>query len=143
MKSTMSIFLCMAFLMATQSCKQKSEDVLNAGIQEESIPESFFNFYNRFHTDSVFQMEHIAFPIPEQEDGKKYTEESWIINKAFSVDEVNYQRKLQSTNGIIYEIIYHTQGIFTLERRFTKLSDESWNLIFYKVSNELDDGWQK
>ncbi len=132
----------MASLCLLDSCRLKSDESA-LEIEEESIPESFFNFYSRFHNDSLYQVEHIAFPIPEIEGDEKYTEENWILNKPFSVDDKTYKREIQSMNGIIYEVIYHTQGVFTLERRFTKLGDDSWHLIFYKVSNELDDNWVK
>ena len=132
--------LFMAFLMTISSCKQQVKSSKETTLQEETIPESFFNFYNRFHTDSTFQIEHIAFPIPEIEAGVKYTPDTWILNKPFSVDDENYKREIQNVNGIIHEVIYHTQGIFTLERRFTKLVEDQWHLIFYKVSNDLDDG---
>jgi len=88
-------------------------------------------------------MQHIAFPIPEAEEGVKFTAENWILNKPFSVDDEIYKREIQNVNGIIHEVIFHTQGVFTLERRFTKLSGDVWHLIFYKVTNELDEGWEK
>jgi len=142
MKSWMIIILFMVFLMTNQSCKQKTEESTVA-IVEESIPESFFNFYTRFHNDSIFQIERIAFPIPEIEQGENYTKENWILNRSFSVDGENYKREIQNVHGIIHEVIYHTQGVFTLERRFTKLNDDAWHLIYYNVSNELDENWVK
>jgi len=138
----MIFILFMAFLTMSPSCKLKDAET-KTQIEEESIPESFFNFYTRFHNDSLFQIQHIAFPIPEIEEGQNYTMDNWILNRPFSVDEENYKREIQNVNGIIHEVIFHTQGIFALERRFSKLSGEEWHLIFYKVTNELDSGWTK
>lgn len=136
-----SFFLCTVFLLLLLACKREKTNPSEI-ITEESIPESFFNFYNRFHSDSLYQLQHISFPIPEIEEGLKYTKENWIINKAFAVDDKEYKREIQNRFGIISEVIYHTQGALIIERRFAKLSDEEWSLIYYKVTTQLDESWK-
>lgn len=105
---------------------------------DTSLPEDFSAFYDRFHTDSAFQMAHINFPL----EGKKaleeggsepytYRQEEWKLHKPYNDYEGTYQRSFTSIGNMVTETIRATQGSFRMIRRFAKLSGE-WTLIYYE-----------
>ena len=120
-------------IIAAFSCKNKSD-----AVQEQvSIPEDFYAFYDQFHNDSTFQMEHIIFPLqglPAEDSLKssdwRWNKSSWVIHKPFD-PKGTFKRDWYSINSIIIERISDSSGRFTMERRWAKMGSE-WNLIFYK-----------
>ncbi len=107
------------------------------------IDPSFAKFYLKFHEDSLFQVEHIDFPLPgiphlidslELAMTKSFfwEKEGWKMHRM--MDEELFTRHLYSlTQGLIIEKIRDHQG-FALERRFLKRGEE-WYLIYYGGMN--------
>ncbi|NNF36669.1 MAG: hypothetical protein HKN68_21385 [Saprospiraceae bacterium] len=115
------------------SCKNKS----NPEVEGVTIPEDFYPFYDRFHNDSLYQMDHIIFPLtgePAEETlkGQEWTwpKEDWVMHKPFD-DKGTFKRDWYAINSVIVEKISDSSGRFTMERRWAKMGGE-WNLIYYK-----------
>jgi hypothetical protein len=129
------------FSLGVSSCKSK-----NNAENDEAIPlyetEEFKTFYKQFSTDSAFQMEHIVFPLegmraPNNEKDMnslsyQWQKEDWKVHSAFDDANGTFSIEMLDLSGkMVIEIISDESGLFSMERRFAKLSD-GWNLIYYK-----------
>ena len=122
------------------SQEASDEEITQIPISENKLPDDFHTFYNQFHTDSIFQLSRIVFPlkgIAQSKDSTKVIEEvlwareNWVIHRPFNNHEGTFEREFTNTANIISEIISANSGLFTLEKRYAKLSGE-WHLIFYQ-----------
>jgi hypothetical protein len=130
------------FLFVLLSCKEKGVQVSGDDVQPGvySSPE-FLEFYEKFGTDSIFQIEHIVFPLEGEPSRKdileqippdfKWQREDWVIHRKFNDMGGTFERELIDISGIVIENIHDTSGKYTMERRFGKLSS-GWHLIYYK-----------
>ncbi len=146
------IFLFSLPFIFSCNSKKKSEPTMSAEANEEFQEElqSFFEFYKKFHEDSLFQIEHIIFPLPGLpgfadsllvENGEYfYLKPGWRMLKAVNWDTTTqFERRLEPLGlGIINEFIC-THDNFCLVRRFSKLSN-GWNLIYYEDFNYRGGG---
>lgn len=107
---------------------------------ETSLPDDFYPFYDQFHTDSSFQMNSIVWPlngIAQSSDTTKlaekvlWTKNDWTIHTPFDSHEGTFERVFTNYQGIITEQISANQGLFTLEKKYTKLRGK-WHLIYYQ-----------
>jgi len=130
-----SILISMSLL----SCKQDKSDIKTVSENVVEIPEDFVSFYEQFHTDSTFQLEHIVFPLAQKKDSTKWQKDSWQIHKPFDSQNGNFERVLDNFAGIITETIMEKNGAFLITRRFSKIGDE-YHLIYYSLENRLE-GW--
>ncbi|MEM6377486.1 MAG: hypothetical protein AAF705_04680, partial [Bacteroidota bacterium] len=83
------------------ACKNSADQKL--GLDENF--EDFQQFYERFHKDSLYQMEHITFPLQGVPDNvanaENYTENftfepsTWVINKTIDLEKSKFQRSLR------------------------------------------------
>jgi len=97
--------------------------------------EGFGAFYERFHQDSAYQMEHIVFPL-EGTDGNtsaaetfRWQKEDWALHRP--VDTTNFQQTFEPVDEkMVIEYLVHESGRYSIERRFSKMQDE-WKLIYY------------
>ena len=118
------------------ACKEKVEE-----IPKTEIPEDFVEFYNKFHTDTLFQVEHIHFPLegmPALAPGSDlegfsfwWERVGWKMHKPFDDNGGTFTRTFSNFAGIITEQISDNSGQFTMMRRFSKMDGE-WTLIYYK-----------
>lgn len=121
------------------SCKQKEEAVKSPITNE--IPEDFVSFYEQFHLDTAYQVDHIMFPLegmpsldPNSDlNGFTFWWEriGWKYHKPYDDQNGTYSRSFSNFGGIITEHIRDNSGQFTMMRRFSKMDDE-WMLIYYK-----------
>lgn len=134
--------LVLAFSM--NSCKSKGD---SEPIETETaVPpfenEEFVTFYNTFSSDSIFQMEHITFPLegtrPQEDstdvvpDDFRWTQDNWKLHRPFDDGNKTFVRQFENGPGnIIIEYIADKSGQYTMERRFAKLS-AGWHLIYYR-----------
>jgi len=124
------------------SCKSEAPVELVEDSQEVVLEPSdeFLTFYDRFHADTVFQLDHIVFPLQGKPatgmfEGEvkefKWTREGWTVHKAFKEDDDTFDRQfVVHAPELITEVIYSATYGFYMERRFAKLSD-GWNLIYF------------
>lgn len=133
------LYFSLIFLMA--SCKPKDN-----GLAKEETPlfetKEFLDFYEKFSTDSVYQLEHVVFPLegiraPQNANDTlglayKWQREDWKIHGKFDDANGTFSKEMMDLAGkMVIEIISDESGLFSMERRFAKLSD-GWNLIYYK-----------
>ena len=142
------IFLCASFLIV--SCKRNNTpaqaDSVNAS--NTALPADFNTFYDKFHTDSVYQMEHVSWPLQgdssEQVDSTHYAKkdvfwqkETWLMHHPVNYASGDYKRQIQMlSDDLIIEFITITAGGFGIERRFARQPDGTWNLIYYSDMQE-------
>ncbi len=135
MKYTLLLFCLLTCIL---SCKND-----NAG-NESSAPtegndtkvieldKDFVDFYNKFHTDTIFQLSVINFPLQAEGDSITWTKENWIAHKPFNDFGGKFRREFTPAGKIMLERIYDANGFFTMNRRWAELSD-GWRLMYYKI----------
>ena len=107
----------------------------------------FYGFYQKFHQDSAFQMDHIMFPIeglPPFADAATIAEgnfrwypEDWVIQRPVDYENSDFQRELISlSEDMVVEKIKHRNGQVGMMRRFVKMGDE-WYLIYFADLNRI------
>ena len=130
------VFFCIV------SCKNKEiKEEVEVNVPALSESADFQDFYNKFSTDSLFQLEHIVFPIEGLKSQKdsldipdpnfRWTLENWVIHHPYDDMNGTYSREFIDIPSLVIEKISDTSGQYTMERRFAKLSS-GWHLIYYR-----------
>lgn len=138
------LFLALIIITFLVSCKKETKPAVKASEEvSEEIPSDFLQFYMKFHADSLFQMNHIIFPLDVKGDGNKWTEEEWIIHKPFSDLQGDYRQAFRNFGGIILEFVNDNHGYYKMEKRYAPGND-GYNLIYYHVINafEQSEDWE-
>ena len=134
-------FLLLIFIGSCKADGSQSSD--GAQIVEESesevveLDEDFIEFYMQFHEDSLFQLDHVAFPLKNYEselEGMHWQREDWKMHHPFSDEAGMFNRDYTVLGKIVIEKIVDANGYFDMERRFARLSS-GWNLIYFKVEH--------
>ena len=134
-----SVFYFMRQMSNNTSQQKQAVDVAE-NLYETTLPKDFYPFYDQFHSDSTFQLNHIMFPLkgltPSQDSTKIAEEifwqkENWVIHRPFDNQDGTFERTFTNIQGIITEQISANDGLFTLQKRYTKLNEE-WYLIYYQ-----------
>lgn len=124
------------------SCQSKKTDSVNSGTEIAAYETpAFLEFYEKFGQDSIYQMNHITFPLEGMKSIKneetvidpdfRWSQEEWVLHKSFDDMDGTFIKEFFDINGIVIEIISDPSGKFTMERRFGKLS-QGWHLIYYR-----------
>ncbi len=110
------------------------------------LPPGFRKFYENFHRDSVFQLNHIRFPlegVPEKETedteltGFYWEKENWKMHRPFNAMDGSFIRDFQPLGeDMVIEKIRHAEASYGMQRRFSR-DGEEWYLIYYAAMNEL------
>lgn len=114
---------------------------------QAGLPEGFAAFYQKFHSDSLFQMEHIVFPLeglPDNADSTlittndfRWQAEEWRMQRQFDFEMSEFKRDIVPLNDrMVLERIVHQGGEFGVVRRFAIVGGE-WHLIYYAGLNRL------
>ena len=135
------LFLPM-FLIVFTFCKNNDPKIINEA--SLALPEDFISFYDKFHQDSLFQIEHCIFPmegLPDQMDSTvdhqafRWTKDIWrmhhLINDSFGLTK---SYTMLGDNMITERMLNEKQGI-GIERRFARMNND-WNLIYYVGLNQ-------
>ena len=112
-----------------------------------STSDEFETFYKRFHEDSIYQINHITFPLaglPPQADSAtivnedfRWQKDNWVMQKNFDLENEEFTKEFAEIgNSMIIEQITHKTGQFGMQRRFAKIGDE-WQLIYYSALNRI------
>lgn len=134
------LFIIFAFSTSCNLQDQKST-IKTPDANLEDLPGDFIEFYELFHSDSAYQLKHIAFPLEgffrdnEKENDIIYsiiwTEENWVLHRRFDPSDTAFTQEFKVLgNSAVTETISALDGLFKIERRFARLSD-GWNLIYY------------
>jgi len=148
----LTILPVLAFAFISVNCnKVKEEAKSNSEIAVKSdsiakpikkeLPENFDEFNKKFHSDSIFQVSRVDFPI----EGKhvsgfeqfNWTKKNWqfqVIPVAEKTEIEEYQHSLVKTDTLITERFWIPNSGFEVERQF-KLINNKWFLIYYNDIN--------
>lgn len=107
----------------------------------------FSAFYERFHNDSLYQMEHILFPIdgfPSAMDTSlasipdfRWTEDLWRMHRPFKFEGSGFKQELNVFgDDVVTEQVIHETGSFAMMRRFARIDGE-WYLIYFADMNPV------
>lgn len=131
MKSVNCLFLFILLAFACHSVKNG----------RNSKPDEDFNqFYLLFHSDSVFQMERIQFPLEggsyDSENETKWNKKNWQLKKytVYDVDTTQYKVEFNFTDTMVNERIYIPNSGFDFLCKY-KLIDGKWFLIYCMDQN--------
>lgn len=138
----MKISFCLCLFTVLLSCSGSERP--ETSIQEDHA--DFEIFYQQFHADSLYQMQHIAFPLaglPANADtlGNATTyfwqKENWVLHRNLTDRLSGYERKREKFGSdIIVETIVQKDSDIGMMRRFVKMDDE-WMLIYYAAMNQM------
>jgi len=124
---------------------QAEEEPLATTEEGNHLPPDSITFYDQFHEDSPYHLQHLSFPlsaIPPNIDstfsGNYFWQENdWQLHRPFDAMDGEFVQHFQSLGGeLIIEEIQHQSGQYGMQRRFARLSN-GWNLIFYAAMNQL------
>jgi hypothetical protein len=151
MRPTRYYLLILLALSLFGACQNNpSGNEVAVPLEDETIDLSdFYAFYQRFHSDSLFQINHIIFPLkglPRDADSAMVAEgsyfwdrDSWAMHKPFDFELSEYEREIKPfRSNMIQERIIHGPTGTGMIRRFAKLSDGEWHLIYYSDMNRLE-----
>lgn len=114
------------------------------------IPSDFPGFYAQFHSDSLYQLAHIHWPLSgkfaKQVDSShvdlqsiKWQPETWRMQHAVDFSKGEFVQELEPLGDVMVIERIRTPGSeFSLERRFAKRADNEWELIYYKDMYESE-----
>jgi len=158
MKVLLGVLIGVSLMFAFQKLMKEGEKTepkvtqttLQQPIQKQEIPPDFLIFYSQFHNDSLFQVEHINFPlegIPNYADSLtlahndfKWSQENWEMHKLTDERKNNFHEGLVVLDpGFIKEYVSvgKDEKQLWMERRFYKSGDE-WRLIYFAGLNKMD-----
>lgn len=110
-------------------------------LQLEALPADFPAFYERFHRDSAFQVEHTSWPLPgllvrDEATGRideTYHElETWRMHRRLERGGGFEQAFTPVDESLVFETIAHPGTGYRIERRWARLGRD-WQLIFYRT----------
>lgn len=139
-KIKLTLLMILAVILFETSCRNNTT---KQPVEETPLYQSaeFMDFYKKFNSDSVYQMEHIVFPLegikaPGDtttviDPDFRWKQEEWILHKPFDDANGTFVREFNAAGGVVVEKIADNSGTFTMERRFGKLSS-GWHLIYYR-----------
>lgn len=129
-----------------ESCKPKDDASAHHALDEsavDTLPQDFVTFFNRFHEDSTYQIEHIIFPLEglpnstgdgDTLSGTRYfwQKSAWKKHNHFTDPGQNFEHWYEVINERIIEHWINMKGTnLHMRRRFAKL-DDGWYLIYYQ-----------
>lgn len=136
-------FLSVIFISCKENkIQQKSKSDSTVKKLEKSEPaENFDEFNKKFHSDSVFQVSRVDFPIEgkhvsgfEQYDWNRKNWQFQAVPVAEKTEIGEYQHSLVQTDTLITERFWIPDSGFEVERQF-KLIGNKWFLIYYNDIN--------
>jgi hypothetical protein len=143
-------FVWVVGLLVFMACKGKNETGgSNAPVVAEApLPADFDAFYQRFHTDSLFQMERITWPLSGSKGtmadstqtsvAHNWTRDQWIMHRNIALNQDEFiQKFIPIGDVIVVEKIYARGGPYGLEKRYARQTDGQWALIFYADLHEI------
>ena len=129
-------------LFACGKNRQPAAPEVAAGGRE--LPKDFLDFYEKFLTDTAYQMAHIQWPLAGEETTQvvdsaqavktpmQWQRESWDLHRPMSLKDDSYKHEWQMLGDVlvIERVREQTTGMY-IERRFAKIGNDDWQLIFY------------
>ena len=110
----------------------------DSAVQDQgcSAQEDFGEFFLKFHSDSIFQMDRVLFPLQgyrSEERDFYWNKEEWILHENAQIDtKIFTEEKVVSETDVIHKVYIKDSG-FYIERVF-KVIDCKWYLVYYVES---------
>ena len=117
----------------------------------DTLPQDFEEFYDRFHSDSLYQLDHIVFPLEglphstgdgDTTDVTKrffWQREGWKKHNHFNDPSGQFEHWYEVKGDRVVEHYLQIKGTkIVMHRRFAKLDDE-WYLIYYSGLREREE----
>ncbi len=135
-----SLILVLFFLAACNP-KQEQGGPLESDVPvlSSELPEGFHDFYDKFHSDSIFQLDHIVFPLKGEVTRKDsmetltvekvYDRATWKLHRPFRSDS-GFSRGFTVMGDLVMEEMSDQMALYTIQRRWGKV-DSTWSLIYY------------
>ncbi len=136
------LFLLPLFIESCAKKKAQTENIPEELEAIDTLPDDFLTFYDRFHTDSLYQMDHIIFPLEglphSTGDGDSiitkrffWQRPDWKKHNHFTDPSGQFEHWYEVLNERVIEHWVQMKGTdLVIHRRFAKLDDE-WFLIYY------------
>ena len=129
-------FLFPILLVLAMGCKSPKADFTE-----------FNQFYDQFMQDSVFQIQHINFPMEGVPDNAvaygdslntfRWTAENWRIHRPVDFTKTKFEQVFQTVGDeLIIENISDASTNYGMVRRWAKIGGQ-WSLIYYAGLNPL------
>jgi hypothetical protein len=134
-------------ILLLSNCKNKPQ-----GLQQTKsigdLPKDFLEFYQQFHTDSVYQMAHIEWPLRGEKGISQdtlakrqlaeWSPETWHLMHLPDTTMSTLKRSFELVGGVlVVEKMSYPMVGFGYERQFYKEEDGQWRLIFYGESTQM------
>ena len=118
-------FSCIVLFFAARRDKKTTDnEIANDPVYQS---EEFISFYDKFSTDSTFQMDHTVFPLEGMKAQKdsldiqnpdfKWQKDDWKLHKPYDDMDGTFSREMLDLNGIVIERISDQSGKYSMERR--------------------------
>ena len=154
----MKLFLASLTLALTSllfSCQNQSAPSISTAQSEAAtaagVPDDFEAFYQKFLSDSLFQVAHIVWPLhgpqlvtaadssASQLEPHHWTPEDWVMHHPTDYSDGSCTRELQMLGDVIVlERIRLKAANYGIERRFARQPDTGeWALIYYSSLREM------
>ena len=154
MRTVLGIIIGMALILAFQkimndggeTATEEQPIVVDGNLTDRAkIPSDFIDFYSKFHEDSLFQIEHISFPLEglptnadtltKQMQEFRWAKEKWRMHKLPDEENIDMDKKwVKLRDGLIVEMIQLNESKMAMQRRFAKTS-MGWKMIYYAAPN--------
>lgn len=146
----LSVFIFIFTFLSCNKVKEETNLSSESAVSEvdsvaetvkKELPENFDEFNKKFHSDSLFQVSRVDFPIEGKHvsgfEQYNWTRKNWQFH-AIPVAEKSeigeYQHTLVKTDTLITERFWIPDSGFEVERQF-KLIKNKWFLIYYNDIN--------
>jgi hypothetical protein len=106
--------------------------------------EKFESFYDKFHSDSLYQISRVQFPLKGQQihlkKSSSWKKENWLMIKARAgeIDRNEYNVKILRKDDSYFEGIYCKNCAFSFEMEY-KLINGKWYLVYLQEKDDLMD----
>lgn len=127
------------FFLILASCQAPEKE------QAATPDDGFEVFYERFHEDSLYQIEHIQFPLQgvssnptDHHSAFRWERADWAMHRRFNEAESGFRSEFTRLgDDFIIERIVHREGLYGMERRFSRLGGQDWYLIYYAALHPI------
>jgi hypothetical protein len=146
MSRNLSFFSLIVLFAACRNSGTPSAGVVGTA----TPPADFMEFYDKFHSDSLYQIAHITWPLQgestvavdsmrQRKVLKEWERDSWRMHHPVDFNSREFDRVFENLgDAIVIEKIRYAAANYGLERRFAKRTDGEWELIFYADMQEME-----
>ena len=143
----MRFFLFFTVFCLAMGCKNQPAPMIQTKGANQ-LPKDFNEFYQKFHTDSLYQMSHIEWPLKgekgisadstQAQSLTEWTPEKWRLMLMPDTSMSTLIRSYETVGDVVViEKMFYPMVGLGYERQFYKEEDGSWKLIYYAESTSM------